>query len=117
MLGWITERAIHTQTHTHTNARTPTNSTTLFLASHSAVELVINYDVPTDPRDYVHRVGRTARAGRGGQAITVVTQFDVALLKTGAARVCGACVCGACVRLCVPVCLCACLPVFVVPRF
>ena len=41
------------------------------------VDLIINYDVPTNPKDYVHRVGRTARAGRAGQAITVVTQYDV----------------------------------------
>ncbi|XP_038069239.1 probable ATP-dependent RNA helicase DDX49 [Patiria miniata] len=45
------------------------------------VELVINHNVPTSPKDYVHRVGRTARAGRGGMAITLVTQFDVQLIK------------------------------------
>lgn len=44
------------------------------------VDLVINYDVPAVPRDYVHRVGRTARAGRGGRAITLVSQYDVSLL-------------------------------------
>src|SRR3954468_24654319 len=41
---------------------------------------VINYDAPADDRDYVHRVGRTARAGRGGEAITFVTpeqRFEV----------------------------------------
>jgi superfamily II DNA/RNA helicase len=34
---------------------------------------VINYDAPADDKDYVHRVGRTARAGRGGEGITFVT--------------------------------------------
>ncbi|XP_010459164.1 PREDICTED: DEAD-box ATP-dependent RNA helicase 36 [Camelina sativa] len=44
------------------------------------VDLVINYDIPRYPRDYVHRVGRTARAGRGGLAISFITQTDVKLL-------------------------------------
>ena len=44
-----------------------------------AVELVINYDVPRNPDDYIHRVGRTARAGKSGEAITMVGQRDVAL--------------------------------------
>jgi ATP-dependent RNA helicase RhlE len=34
------------------------------------IELVINYDLPTDPRDYIHRIGRTARAGTTGRAIS-----------------------------------------------
>ena len=42
-----------------------------------SVDLVVNYDVPLNPKDYVHRVGRTARAGRSGRAITLVTQYDV----------------------------------------
>jgi len=46
-----------------------------------AVDLVINYDVPRVPVDYVHRVGRTARAGRGGRAVTIVTQYEIALLQ------------------------------------
>ena len=45
------------------------------------VDLVVNYDVPRAPRDYVHRVGRTARAGRGGRAVTLVTQHDVSLVQ------------------------------------
>lgn len=36
------------------------------------IELVINYDVPRDPEDYVHRVGRTARAEREGVALTFI---------------------------------------------
>ncbi|KAF3796569.1 DEAD-box ATP-dependent RNA helicase 36 [Nymphaea thermarum] len=44
------------------------------------VDLVINYDIPRDPHDYVHRVGRTARAGRGGRALSLVTQNDVDLV-------------------------------------
>ena len=43
------------------------------------VDLVVNYDVPRNPDDYIHRVGRTARAGRKGEAITLVGQRDVGL--------------------------------------
>ncbi len=39
-----------------------------------SVDLVINFDVPMLPKDYVHRVGRTARAGRSGRSVTLVTQ-------------------------------------------
>lgn len=45
-----------------------------------AVNLVINFDVPRNPVDYVHRVGRTARAGRDGTSITFVGQRDVELI-------------------------------------
>ena len=40
------------------------------------ISLVINYDVPPDPEDYIHRVGRTARAATTGTAITFVNQKD-----------------------------------------
>ena len=41
------------------------------------IDMVINYDVPRDPEDYVHRVGRTARAQRKGQAITFVNEKEM----------------------------------------
>jgi ATP-dependent RNA helicase RhlE len=43
---------------------------------------VVNYDVPLDPEDYVHRVGRTARAGAVGTAVTFVTAGDLGALRT-----------------------------------
>ena len=41
------------------------------------VSHVVNYDVPVDMRKYVHRVGRTARAGRAGDAWTLVEEQEV----------------------------------------
>ncbi|KAF5403616.1 ATP-dependent rRNA helicase RRP3 [Paragonimus heterotremus] len=41
------------------------------------VGLVVNYDVPLDAKTYMHRVGRTARAGRTGCALTLLTQYSV----------------------------------------
>ncbi|MCF0244533.1 MAG: DEAD/DEAH box helicase [Bacteroidaceae bacterium] len=41
------------------------------------IAMVINYDVPTDVEDYVHRIGRTARADRDGEAITLVRGYDI----------------------------------------
>ncbi|MDX6533584.1 MAG: ATP-dependent helicase DeaD [Gaiellales bacterium] len=43
---------------------------------------VVNYDVPTSPESYVHRIGRVGRAGRGGVAITLVQPREHRLLKT-----------------------------------
>lgn len=41
------------------------------------VDMVVNYDVPQQSKEYMHRVGRTARAGQAGRAVTIVTQYDV----------------------------------------
>ena len=41
-----------------------------------------NYDVPLDPGDYVHRIGRTARAGATGEAVTFVTAGDIGAFRT-----------------------------------
>ena len=40
------------------------------------IDLVVNYDVPGDPEDYIHRIGRTARAATKGTAITFVNERD-----------------------------------------
>ncbi len=41
------------------------------------ITLVINFDVPHDTEDYVHRIGRTARADRDGRAITLINEMDM----------------------------------------
>ncbi|KIV83106.1 hypothetical protein PV11_05160 [Exophiala sideris] len=45
-----------------------------------SVDVVVNYDLPGDSRTYIHRVGRTARAGKSGRAFSFVTQYDIELL-------------------------------------
>ncbi|EGS21729.1 ATP-dependent rRNA helicase rrp3-like protein [Thermochaetoides thermophila DSM 1495] len=50
------------------------------------VDCVLNFDLPQDSKTYVHRVGRTARAGKSGHAISFVTQYDLEIwLRTEAA--------------------------------
>ena len=41
------------------------------------IELVINYEVPNDAEDYVHRIGRTARADKTGEAITFINENQI----------------------------------------
>jgi len=40
------------------------------------IDLVVNYDAPSDPEDYIHRIGRTARAATTGTAITLINEKD-----------------------------------------
>lgn len=46
------------------------------------VDLVINHTIPNVPKEYIHRVGRTARASKKGMAISLVTPNDIKLLHT-----------------------------------
>ncbi len=41
---------------------------------------MLNYSLPLDATDYIHRVGRTARAGRGGLALSLITEQDIDLV-------------------------------------
>ncbi|WNC72082.1 DEAD/DEAH box helicase [Thalassotalea psychrophila] len=45
------------------------------------ITLVINYNLPEDPRNYIHRIGRTARAGKSGMAISFVVENDIRQLN------------------------------------
>ncbi len=46
------------------------------------ISLVINFNLPEDPRNYIHRIGRTARAGKRGVAISFCVENDLVLLKS-----------------------------------
>ena len=46
-----------------------------------AVSHVINYDIPDNVEDYIHRIGRTARMGMPGTAITFVSEWDFDMLE------------------------------------
>jgi ATP-dependent RNA helicase RhlE len=48
----------------------------------SLISHVINYDIPDTPEAYVHRIGRTGRAARSGDAFTMVTAEDSAMVRT-----------------------------------
>jgi len=45
------------------------------------IDMVVNYDVPRDAEDYVHRIGRTARAARKGAALTLISPLDQVKFK------------------------------------
>lgn len=44
------------------------------------VDVVLNFDIPMHSKDYIHRVGRTARAGRAGKSVTFVTQVYIGFM-------------------------------------
>ncbi len=67
----------HTNRHQHTRHHQHTPSST----QHAQVSLVINYDLPNNPENYLHRIGRSGRFGRKGVAINFVTNDDVRLLQ------------------------------------
>ncbi len=52
-----------------------------------AVSHVVNYDMPSNVEEYVHRIGRTARMGQPGTAVTFVSEWDFPMLDTIQAQV------------------------------
>lgn len=51
------------------------------------VHTVINYDLPADPRDYIHRIGRTGRAGLRGHSVSFVGELDIEVVKAVEGRI------------------------------
>ena len=47
----------------------------------SDIGLVVNYDMPMALEDYIHRVGRTGRAGDKGEALSLITRLDAKLMR------------------------------------
>lgn len=45
------------------------------------VDWIVQYDAPDDPRDYIHRVGRTARAGKVGQSLLFLLENELGFLR------------------------------------
>jgi ATP-dependent RNA helicase DeaD len=73
-------QAMHAFVQTHTKHLIATNVAARGLDIDD-ISHVINYDVPTTPDEYLHRVGRTARAGRTGVAITLITPSEILKLR------------------------------------
>jgi ATP-dependent RNA helicase RhlE len=48
----------------------------------SHITHVVNYDVPQQPEDYVHRIGRTGRAAKEGDAFTFMSPDEIAMVRT-----------------------------------
>ena len=46
-----------------------------------AVDIVVNFDIPRDYKDYIHRIGRAARGGKRGMSISFISEYDVNLIK------------------------------------
>ena len=48
----------------------------------SGISHVVNYDVPGQPEDYIHRIGRTGRAAQSGDAFTFMAPDEIAMVRT-----------------------------------
>ena len=68
----------HSTPHTHTRRATDVLARGIDV---QGVSLVVNFDIPTNRENYIHRIGRSGRFGRKGVAINFVTQRDVRYMK------------------------------------